>query len=258
MRIIPAIDIIDGKCVRLTKGDYGTKKIYNENPVEVAKQFEAHGIEYLHLVDLDGAKSKHIVNQNVLAKIAAQTTLKIDFGGGLKTDADLKIAFESGAHQITGGSIAVKDRSTFLGWLEQYGADKIILGADAVDEKIAVSGWQEESTEELLPFIKGYQKRGIQYVICTDIAKDGMLAGPSFDLYKKIIANTLITQTVFGSNGVQDFKVPGINLIASGGISTYDELPQLAQIGCEATIIGKAIYENRISLKQLEDFILMK
>lgn len=258
MRIIPAIDIIDGKCVRLTKGNYATKKIYNENPVEVAKQFEAHGIEHLHLVDLDGAKSKHIVNHKVLAQIAAQTKLKIDFGGGLKTEADLKIAFESGAHQITGGSIAVKDKATFLGWLDQFGADKIILGADAMDEKISVSGWQEVSTEELLPFIKGYQKRGIQYVICTDIAKDGMLAGPSFDLYKKIIAHTSITKTVFGSNEKHDVKVPGINLIASGGISTYEELPQLAKIGCEGTIIGKAIYENRISLKQLEDFILMK
>ncbi len=239
MRIIPAIDIIDGQCVRLSKGDYDTKKIYNENPLEVAKEFEAHGIEHLHLVDLDGAKSKHIVNHKVLEQIASKTNLKIDFGGGLKTDDDLRIAFESGAHQITGGSIAVKDKEIFTCWIETYGADKIILGADALDEKIAVSGWQEESKEELLPFIQSYQEKGIQYVICTDISKDGMLEGPSFDLYTKIL------------NSVSDLK-----LIASGGISTFDELPRLAEMGCEGTIIGKAIYENRISLKQLETYIL--
>lgn len=159
MRIIPAIDIIEGKCVRLSKGDYDTKKVYNENPLEVAKACEDHGIEYLHLVDLDGAKSKHIVNHRILEQIAAKTNLKIDFGGGLKSDEDLRIAFESGANQVTGGSIAVKDRSTFVNWLQKYGADKIILGADAMDEKIAVSGWQEESKEELIPFIQGYQKK---------------------------------------------------------------------------------------------------
>lgn len=240
MRLIPAIDIIDGKCVRLSKGDYGTKKIYNENPLEVAKQFEAHGIQYLHLVDLDGAKSKHIVNHKVLESIASQTSLKIDFGGGLKSDEDLKIAFESGASQITGGSIAVKDRKIFLGWLKTYGAEKIILGADANNEKVAVSGWLEESKQDLVPFIQSYQKDGIQYVICTDISKDGMLQGPSFDLYRKILSQT----------------ESGLKLIASGGISTFDELPKLAEIGCEGTIIGKAIYENRISLKQLEQYIL--
>ncbi len=245
MRIIPAIDIIDGKCVRLSKGDYDTKKIYNEHPLEVAKEFETSGIQYLHLVDLDGAKSKHIVNHKILEQIASKTHLKIDFGGGLKTDDDLRIAFECGAHQITGGSIAVKDKETFTGWIENYGSDKIILGADALDEKIAVSGWQEESKEELLPFIQAYQEKGIQYVICTDIGKDGMLEGPSFDLYKKIIS------TVTSSGGEKSFK-----LIASGGISAFDELPQLAEIGCEGTIIGKAIYENRISLKQLENYIL--
>jgi phosphoribosylformimino-5-aminoimidazole carboxamide ribotide isomerase len=242
MRIIPAIDIIDGKCVRLSKGDYDTKKIYNEHPLEVAKEFEASGIQYLHLVDLDGAKSKHIVNHKVLEKIATQTQLKIDFGGGLKTDEDLRIAFESGATQITGGSIAVKDSETFLGWIEKHGANRIILGADALDEKVAVSGWKEESKEELIPFIQSYQVKGIQYVICTDISKDGMLEGPSFDLYEKIIAKTA---------GQQPLK-----LIASGGISTFDELPKLAKLGCEGTIIGKAIYENRISLKQLETYIL--
>ncbi len=242
MRIIPAIDIIEGKCVRLSKGDYDTKKIYNENPLEVAKNFEAHGIQYLHLVDLDGAKSKHIVNHKILEQIASRTSLQIDFGGGLKTYDDLRIAFDSGATQITGGSIAVKDATTFLGWISKHGPDKIILGADAMDEKVAVSGWQEESKEELVPFIKAYQEKGIQYVICTDISKDGMLAGPSFDLYKKILANTC-------------FDAP-LKLIASGGISTFEELPQLAELGCEGTIIGKAIYENRISLKQLENYIL--
>jgi phosphoribosylformimino-5-aminoimidazole carboxamide ribotide isomerase len=242
LKIIPAIDIIDGKCVRLSKGDYSTKKIYNEHPLEVAKQFEAHGIQFLHLVDLDGAKSKHIVNHKVLEQIASNTRLQIDFGGGLKTDDDLRIAFESGANQITGGSIAVKDRETFKSWINKYGADKIILGADALDEKIAVSGWQEESTEQLIPFIKGYQMEGIAYVICTDISKDGMLQGPSFELYKKIVLNFQ-----------HDKK---IKLIASGGISKFDELPKLAEIGCEGAIIGKAIYENRISLKQLEEYII--
>ena len=239
MRLIPAIDIIEGKCVRLSKGDYNTKKIYNESPLEVAKEFQDHGIEYLHLVDLDGAKSKHIVNHNVLEEIASKTNLKIDFGGGLKTDEDLRIAFESGANQITGGSIAVKDAVTFKSWLSKFGADKIILGADANNEKIAVSGWLEESDQELIPFVQGYQKEGVSYVICTDISKDGMLQGPSFDLYQKMLT-----------------KIPNIKLIASGGISQFDELPKLAALGCEGTIIGKAIYENRISLKQLEGFIL--
>ncbi|SEO24532.1 1-(5-phosphoribosyl)-5-[(5-phosphoribosylamino)methylideneamino] imidazole-4-carboxamide isomerase [Flavobacterium sp. CF108] len=241
MRIIPAIDIIDGKCVRLSKGDYDTKIIYNENPLEVAKSFEAHGIEYLHLVDLDGAKSSKIVNYKILEQIASQTTLKIDFGGGLKSDDDLRIAFESGANQITGGSIAVKNRAIFEKWISEYGSDKIILGADAKEEKIAVSGWLEDSNEDLIPFIQDYQTKGIQYVICTDIAKDGMLEGPSFDLYGKILE-----------------EANGVKLIASGGISTFDELPKLAELGCEGTIIGKAIYEGRITLKQLENYILNK
>jgi phosphoribosylformimino-5-aminoimidazole carboxamide ribotide isomerase len=239
MRIIPAIDIIDGKCVRLSKGDYDTKKIYNENPLEVAKSFEAHGIQYLHLVDLDGAKSSKIVNHKVLEQIATRTSLKIDFGGGLKSDADLKIAFESGASQITGGSIAIKNPVLFKEWISQYGSDKIILGADANNEKVAISGWLEESKEDLIPFIQSYQENGIQYVICTDIAKDGMLEGPSFELYQKIVSQT-----------------NGLKLIASGGISTFDELPKLAEIGCEGTIIGKAIYEGRITLKQLENYII--
>jgi phosphoribosylformimino-5-aminoimidazole carboxamide ribotide isomerase len=243
LRIIPAIDIIDGKCVRLTKGDYSTKKIYNENPLEVAKEFEAAGIEYLHVVDLDGAKASQIINYKVLEQIASKTNLKIDFGGGLKSDKDLEIAFNSGAHQITGGSIAVKNSAIFESWIEKYGAQKIILGADFypdnVGGKIATNGWQEESTLELIPFIKGYQDKGIQYVICTDISKDGMLQGPSFEVYKKIIT-----------------EVKNVKLIASGGISTFDELPRLAENGCEGVIIGKAIYEKKISLKQLEQYIL--
>lgn len=241
MRIIPAIDIIEGKCVRLSKGDYDTKKIYNENPLEVAKSFEAHGIQYLHLVDLDGAKSSRIVNYKVLEQIASKTSLKIDFGGGLKSDADLKIAFESGANQITGGSIAIKQPEVFKKWIQQFGADKIILGADAINEKVAISGWLEESKEEVIPFIQSYQQEGIKYVICTDISKDGMLEGPSFELYKRILEQT------------KDLK-----LIASGGISTFDELPKLAELGCEGTIIGKAIYEGRITLKQLENYIINK
>ncbi|WP_320814796.1 1-(5-phosphoribosyl)-5-[(5-phosphoribosylamino)methylideneamino]imidazole-4-carboxamide isomerase [Flavobacterium sp.] len=239
MRIIPAIDIIEGKCVRLSKGDYSTKKIYNENPLEVAKSFEDSGIEYLHLVDLDGAKSSRIINHKVLELIASKTNLKIDFGGGLKTDEDLRIAFECGANQITGGSIAVKNPDVFKNWITAFGTNKIILGADANNRKIAISGWLEESNEEVIPFIQSYQKEGILYVICTDIAKDGMLEGPSFELYKDILTNC-----------------NNVKLIASGGISTFDELPKLAELGCEGTIIGKAIYEGRISLKQLENFIL--
>lgn len=238
MRIIPAIDIIDGKCVRLSKGDYTTQKIYNEKPLEVAKQFEAHGITHLHLVDLDGAKSSKIVNYKVLEQIASKTTLRIDFGGGLKSDEDLRIAFENGAQQITGGSIAVKNPEQFKKWLQQYGAAKIILGADAHHEKVAISGWTEDSNLELLPFINNYIAEGIEYVICTDIAKDGMLEGPSFNLYQKIINDQ-----------------PSIKLIASGGITTYDDLPRLAAMGCEGTIIGKAIYEGKISLAQIAQFI---
>jgi phosphoribosylformimino-5-aminoimidazole carboxamide ribotide isomerase len=238
MRIIPAIDIIDGKCVRLSKGDYSTQKTYNENPLEVAKAYEDHGIEYLHLVDLDGAKSKHIVNHKVLENLATKTKLKIDFGGGLKTDKDLSIAFESGAKQITGGSIAVKQPKVFSEWISTYGAEKIILGADVKGEYIATDGWLETSDQFLFDFLAHYQAKGIQYSICTDISKDGMLQGPSFDLYQKIILET------------------EVKLIASGGISQFDELPLLAEMGCEGIIIGKAIYENRISLKQLEQFIL--
>lgn len=243
MRIIPAIDIIDGKCVRLTKGDYNTKKIYNESPLEVAKEFEATGIEYLHVVDLDGAKASKIINYKVLEQIASKTNLKIDFGGGLKSNKDLEIAFNSGANQITGGSIAVKNSDIFERWIENYGSEKIILGADFYPDnaggKIATNGWQEESSLEVIPFIKEYQQKGIHYVICTDISKDGMLQGPSFKTYSKILR-----------------EIKNLKLIASGGISTFNEIPKLAENGCEGVIIGKAIYENKISLKQLENFII--
>ncbi|MGY0407480.1 MAG: 1-(5-phosphoribosyl)-5-[(5-phosphoribosylamino)methylideneamino]imidazole-4-carboxamide isomerase [Polaribacter sp.] len=243
MRIIPAIDIIGGKCVRLAKGNYNTKKIYKENPLEAAKEFEASGIEYLHVVDLDGAKASQIINYNILEKIASKTNLKIDFGGGLKSDKDLEIAFNSGANQITGGSIAVKNSKIFESWIEKYGSEKIILGADFYPDnssrKIATNGWQEESNLELIPFVNKYQKKGIKYVICTDISKDGMLQGPSFDIYNDILS-----------------EIKNIKLIASGGISTFEELPKLVEIGCEGVIIGKAIYENKISLKQLENFII--
>ena len=238
MRIIPAIDIIEGKCVRLSKGDYDTKKIYNESPLEVAKAFEAHGIAYLHLVDLDGAKSKHIVNYKVLERLANKTSLKIDFGGGLKSDADINIAFESGASQITGGSIAVKSPETFMRWLDQYGSEKIILGADVKGTHIAIEGWLKTSEQTLFDFVHDYKKKGVEYVICTDISKDGMLEGPAFDLYKSLLAKE------------------EIKLIASGGISKFEELPQLQDLGCEGAIIGKAIYENRISLKQLENYVI--
>lgn len=244
MRIITAIDIIEGKCVRLTKGDYSTTKMYNENPLEVAKQFEDAGIEYLHMVDLEGAKADHVVNYKVLEKVATKTNLKIDFGGGLKSDDDVFTAFNSGARQITGGSIAVKNTDTFLRWINKYGTQKIILGADCKNEKIAISGWLEESSLEVVPFIQEYQKKGIQYVVCTDISKDGMLQGPSVDLYKKIINQC--------TNGSSDQSV---KLIASGGVTTIEDVEVLADIGCDGVIIGKAIYENRISLKELERFL---
>lgn len=244
MRIIPAIDIIDSKCVRLTKGDFNLKTVYNENPLEVAKQFEDAGIEYLHLVDLDGAKAKQIVNYKIVEQIATKTNLKIDFGGGLQSDEDVHIVFNSGVKQITGGSIAVANSLMFQSWIEKYGSDKIILGADCNNEKIAISGWQEESTLDVIPFIIDYQKHKIEYVICTDIAKDGMLQGPSFDLYQDIIEQC--------SNSSSD---QSIKLIASGGISHIDDLSKLKELGCEGVIIGKAIYENKISLKELQRFL---
>ena len=234
MRLIPAIDIIEGECVRLSKGDYSTKKVYNQNPLDVAKAFEDNGIEYLHLVDLDGAKSQHIVNYKVLEGICTKTNLKVDFGGGLKSNEDLKIAFDSGANQITGGSIAVKKPDTFKGWITNYGKDKIILGADCQDRKIATSGWLETSELDAVDFIKKYEKAGTEYVICTDIARDGMLQGTSNALYKEIIAETQV------------------KLIASGGVSNIDDLIRLKELGCEGAIIGKAFYEGKITLKQLQ------
>jgi len=234
MRIIPAIDIIDGKCVRLTKGDYETKRIYNENPLEVAKEFEAHGIEFLHLVDLDGAKSSRIVNDKILEKIASNTNLKVDFGGGLKSTEDVKTAFEAGASQITGGSIAVRNPDLFESWLNEFGAQKIILGADCLNRMIATNGWLKSSELDVIDFIQSYEVKGIEQVICTDISKDGMLAGASNDLYKEILDKT------------------EIKLIASGGVSSIQDLVQLKQIGCEGAILGKAIYEGNISLKELE------
>lgn len=237
MKIIPAIDIIDGKCVRLSKGDYETKKIYNENPIEVAKEFENFGIQYLHLVDLDGAKSKHIVNQKILETIAKETSLKIDFGGGLKTLEDINIAFNAGARQITIGSIAVQNPDFCFELVEKYGPDKIILGADCDNRKIKTSGWLEESELDVINFIQTYQDKGIKNVICTDISKDGMLQGASDELYEEILEKT------------------EIRLIASGGISCIEDVEQMKEIGCSGTIIGKAIYEGRISLNQLQNFI---
>ena len=238
MRIIPAIDIINGKCVRLTKGDYNTQKIYNENPLEVAKEFEASGIKHLHLVDLDGAKSNNIVNHKILNDIASKTKLIIDFGGGIKSDKDIEIAFESGASQVTGGSIAVHNRTIFLAWLAKSGSEKIILGADSNNRMIATNGWQQKSDMDVINFITQYENKGISYVICTDISKDGMLQGPSIDLYKEILSKS------------------NINLIASGGVTSIDDIELVKQIGCEGAIIGKAIYEGRISLKELERFII--
>ncbi len=235
MIIIPAIDIIDGKCVRLTQGDYAQKKIYNENPLEVAKEFEAAGITHLHLVDLDGAKSQHIVNQKILENISKNTQLKIDFGGGIKSHEDIRIAFDCGANQITGGSIAVKDKPLFIEWIKSYGAEKIILGADVKNGKIAVNGWKEESQKELFAFLESYIKQGIEYVICTDISKDGLLQGTATELYKQILT-----------------KFPTLKLIASGGVSSVDDLNELRNAGLYGAIVGKAFYEGRIKLNELK------
>ena len=238
MRIIPAIDIINGECVRLSKGDYNKKTVYSKNVLDVAKNFEDNGIQFLHLVDLDGAKENRIINYKTLELISSKTSLAIDFGGGLKSEEDIKIAFESGAKQVTLGSVAIKNPELFLKSLEKYGSEKIILGADARKEKIAISGWLEESESNIYDFIKEKIKIGIQYVISTDIDKDGMLEGPSFDLYEKII----------GEN-------PNIKLIASGGITSASDLEKVKSIGCEGAIIGKALYENRIKFNDLKPFL---
>lgn len=237
MNIIPAIDIIEGKCVRLTKGDYSTRKIYNENPLEVALQFQDNGVTHLHLVDLDGAKASHVVNWKVLEKIASKTTLQIDFGGGIKTEKDLQIVFDCGAAQATAGSIAIKNKPTVINWLTLYGSDKIIIGADVLEKKIAVSGWKEQTEKKIIEFLHEYKSHGMQYCICTDISKDGMLQGPSVDLYNEILS-----------------EIKDIKLIASGGISSMDDLYILKERGLYAAIVGKAIYENKISLRDIKNY----
>mgnify|MGYP000520296320 FL=1 len=238
IELIPAIDVIDGKCVRLSQGDYQSKKVYNENPVEVAKMFEAYGIHRLHVVDLDGAASKHVVNYKVLETLAGQTSLVIDFGGGIKSDEDLHIAFESGAQMVTLGSIAVKEPDTFNRWMEVYGSERIILGADAKDGKIAVNGWLECSRLELMPFLDDYIKKGVTKVLCTDISRDGMLNGPSLELYKQIME-----------------VHPDLHLIASGGISGMKDIEALNEAGIPAVVFGKAFYEGRITLQDLKAFL---
>jgi phosphoribosylformimino-5-aminoimidazole carboxamide ribotide isomerase len=238
IELIPAIDIIDGKCVRLTQGDYASKKIYSEDPSEAAKSFEGCGIKRLHVVDLDGAREGRIINHRTLERIATQTSLTIDFGGGLKSDKDLEIAFECGARMITGGSIAVKSPATFRRWLERFGSERIILGADAKDGMIAVGGWQETTARELIPFIEEYHREGITKVICTDIGRDGMLQGPSTELYRKIRE-----------------ALPALCLIASGGVGSVKDIEELAAAGIPAVIFGKAIYEGRITLRELEKII---
>lgn len=238
IELIPAIDIIDGKCVRLSQGDYDTKKIYNENPLEVAKEFEANGIQRLHVVDLDGAKSSHVVNYKALDAIAGHTSLTIDFGGGIKTDEDLMIAFENGAHMVTLGSVAVKKPELFKKWLHQYGAEKIILGADVKDNRISVSGWLEEGPQELMPFLTDYTQEGVSKVLCTDISRDGMLQGPSIELYKQVMQ-----------------RFPTMHLIASGGVSGVDDIIRLDEAGIPAVVFGKALYEGRITMKDLKRFM---
>lgn len=233
MRIIPAIDIIDGKCVRLTKGDYDSIIVYDGNPLDVARSFEDHGLKFLHLVDLDGAREKHIVNYGILEKITSGTALTVDFGGGIKSDDDIKTAFNAGAAAVTIGSVAALNRGLFLSWLETYGDKRIILGADCKERKIMTSGWTQKSESDVVEYISGYRNMGVRYVTCTDISRDGMMKGPSTDLYKEILAAT------------------EINLIASGGVTTLDDIHILKETGCEGVIIGKAIYEKRIGLTEL-------
>lgn len=241
IELVPAIDMIEGKCVRLTQGDYDTQKIYNESPLEVAKQFQDAGVTRLHMVDLDGAKAGHIVNYRMLEKVASHTDLSIDFGGGFKSDDDLHIAFDCGAQMVTGGSIAVKNPDLFLSWITRYGSERIILGADAKEKKIAISGWKEGTAIDLIPFIKDYQSKGISKVICTDIARDGMLQGPAVKLYQEM-----------------QQEMPGLYVIASGGVSSMGDIERLEEANIPAVIFGKAIYEGRISLKEIETFIVRK
>ncbi len=237
MDIIPAIDIINGQCVRLEQGDYGKQTTYHSDPLEVAKSFEQAGLERLHLVDLDGAKSKRVVNLPVLQSITTETSLSVDFGGGVKTTEEVEKVFDAGAKQVTGGSVAAKNRPLFEEWLRAFGGDRVILGADVLDKKIMVSGWQEETDIDVFAFLRHYVDQGLKYVICTDISKDGMLAGPAIGLYKEIL-----------------HEFPGIKLIASGGVSSFEDLVQLREAGLHAAILGKAIYEGRVTLSQLADF----
>jgi phosphoribosylformimino-5-aminoimidazole carboxamide ribotide isomerase len=235
MRIIVALDILGGKCVRLTRGDFSTKKIYNEDPIEVAKEIGDSGIKYLHIVDLDGAKNKKIENLSIIEKIAGKTTLKIDFGGGIRSEEDLRMVFNAGAEQVTAGSIAVTHPELFLSWLTEFGADKLILGADHKNGKISTSGWLENSDMDLISFLSEYKSKGVKYTICTDIDRDGMLNGPSVELYGEILQ-----------------KVE-LSLIASGGISSIEDIEKIRETGCEGVIIGKAFYEGRITLKELRE-----
>lgn len=234
IELIPAIDIIDGKCVRLTKGDYEQKKVYNENPVEVAQHFESLGFKRLHVVDLDGAKSKHIVNDDVLRAITAATSLVVDFGGGIKTEEDIEKAFDAGAAMVTVGSIAVTSPQLFLNWIEQYGAEKLILGADVRNGKISINGWKEDSSEDLLPFLKQYTDKGVRNVLCTEISKDGTLQGPAIDLYQQIMK-----------------AYPDMHLIASGGVSCNDDIRALETADIPAVVFGKAFYEGKIKVEEL-------
>lgn len=238
IEFIPAIDIIDGKCVRLSQGDYTSQRVYHTNPVEVAKEFESYGIQRLHVVDLDGAASHHIVNYRVLEQISSRTSLIIDFGGGIKSDEDLIIAFDNGAQMVTLGSIAVKQPELFEHWLSRYGNEKIILGADTKNDKIAISGWKEESSLELMPFLEQHLKKGVTQVLCTDISRDGMLEGPSVELYRQIMTS-----------------YPDLHLIASGGVSSIDDILHLHEAGIPAVVVGKALYEGRISLKELSRYL---
>lgn len=236
IELIPAIDIIDGKCVRLTKGDYARKTVYNDDPVQVAQKFEEMGFRRLHVVDLDGAKSKHIVNSEVLRRITTETSLTVDFGGGIKTEEDICIAFDNGAAMVTVGSIAVTQPDLFLSWIERFGADKMILGADVRNGMISINGWKEDSNEVLLPFLKKYVEHGVKNVLCTEISKDGTLAGPAIPLYQEIMT-----------------AYPGLHLIASGGVSCTDDILELQRKGIPAVVFGKAFYEGKINVKELLD-----
>ena len=238
IELIPAIDIIEGQCVRLTKGDYDQKTVYRDSPAEVAKEFEEIGFKRLHVVDLDGAKSKHIVNSEVLRRITTDTQLVVDFGGGIKTDEDIEKAFTAGASMVTIGSIAVTNPDLFMGWLEKYGAERIILGADVRHGKISINGWKEDSSEDLLPFLKKYVDAGVKNVLCTEISKDGTLTGPAIELYQSMMT-----------------AYPELHLIASGGVSSIDDIKALEAAGIPAVVFGKAIYEGKINLNELWDWL---